>query len=132
MAALRHAKSLLCFHLAQNPGINSEVKAFWRERLRIAPKQANLVIDIKRDRDDLKKPLTDEEKAKMSLNEIKIRQYKAENFQQWLLEEAAKIQHTRQLNKVCDKIEVDMQSSNKNDLTISRVLGHAESIPGSG
>ena len=56
--ALRHAKSLLCIHLAQNPGINKDVKAFWHERLSIAPKEAQIAIDVKRDRDDLKRPLT--------------------------------------------------------------------------
>jgi hypothetical protein len=45
---MRHAKSLLCFHLAQNPGINSQVKEFWRNRLSIAKKEPALVIDVKR------------------------------------------------------------------------------------
>ena len=56
--ALRHAKSLLCFHLAQNPGANSQVKEYYRERLRISDKEEPLVIDIKQERDDLEKPLT--------------------------------------------------------------------------
>ena len=38
LPALRHSKSLLCFHLGQNPGITKQVKAFWRRRLSIAPK----------------------------------------------------------------------------------------------
>ena len=67
----------------------------------------------------------------MTPNEIKIREYKAQNFKQWLLEEAAMIQHKRQLNKVCDKVEVNMHGSNKKDLTISRILGHSRGMPGS-
>ena len=55
---LRHAKSLLCFHLAQNPGINTRVKDYYRDRLKIEPRGAQLVIDINRDRDDLYEPLT--------------------------------------------------------------------------
>lgn len=89
--ALRHAKSLLCLHLAQNPGITKQVKAFWRRRLSIAPKETPLVIDVKRDRDDLKRPLTQAERASMTANELKIRDYKVANFRRWLLEESAKI-----------------------------------------
>ena len=36
---LRHAKSLICFHLAQNPGVTSLVKEFYRKRLNIASKE---------------------------------------------------------------------------------------------
>ena len=36
------------------------------------------------------------------------------------------------MNKVCDKQEVNMLSADKNDLTISRVLGHSKNIPDSG
>ena len=89
--ALRHAKSLLCLHLAQNPGITKQVKQFWRRRLSIAPKETALVIDVKRDRDDLKRPLTQAERASMTANELKIRDYKVANCRRWLLEESAKI-----------------------------------------
>ena len=34
---LRHAKSLLCLHLASNPGINKEVLDYYCERLKILP-----------------------------------------------------------------------------------------------
>ena len=57
---LRHAKSLICFHLAQNPGVNPAVKEFYRQRLKIAAKENQILIDINRDRDDLYKPLTKE------------------------------------------------------------------------
>ena len=87
---------------------------------------------MKRDRDDLKRPLTPEERARMTENEIKIRDYKVTNFKQWLLEEAADIQDKRQLSKVCNKQEINMLSGNNNDLTISRVLGHSIAMPGSG
>lgn len=50
-----------------------------------------MVIDIKRDRDDLKRPLTLSEKIKMTSNEQKIRDYKVANFKRWLNEEAAAI-----------------------------------------
>ena len=59
---LRHSKSLLCFHLAQNPGITKEVKEFWRRRLHTKPKEHDLAVDVKRDRDDFKRPLTIQEK----------------------------------------------------------------------
>ena len=52
-------------------------------------------IDIKRDRDDLKQPLTPEERANMTDNEIKIRDYKAANFRRWLLEESSAIQQQK-------------------------------------
>lgn len=68
----------------------------------------------------------------MTKNEIKIREYKAANFKQWLLEEAAAIQQHRQLNKVCNKQEVSILSGNNKDMTISRVLGHSTVMPGSG
>ena len=35
------------------------------------------VYEVKRDRDDLKKPLTEEEKENMTPNDIAIRNYKA-------------------------------------------------------
>ena len=92
---LRHAKSLLCFHLAQNPGITKQLKTFWSKRLRVADKEKNLMIDIKRDRDDLSRPLTQIERFNMTKNEVKIRDYKLANYQRWLLEESAKIQEQR-------------------------------------
>ena len=88
---LRHSKSLLCFHLAQNPGITSTVKEFWQRRLYTRKRDHDLVIDVKRDRDDLKKPLDPEERLTMTENEIKIRDYKVANYRRWLMEEAATI-----------------------------------------
>lgn len=38
------------------------------------------MIDVKRDRDDLDMPLTKAERAILTPNEIKIRDYKALNF----------------------------------------------------
>ena len=35
---IRHSKSLLCFHLAQNPGISPQIKEYFAKRLAIAPK----------------------------------------------------------------------------------------------
>ena len=37
VSKLRHAKSLLCLHMASNPGITEEVEQFYRERLKILP-----------------------------------------------------------------------------------------------
>lgn len=74
---LRHAKSLLCFHLAQNPGINKVVKNYYKQRLSIAPKDRAIVIDVKRDRDDLAQALSVEDRLELTANEIKIRDYKA-------------------------------------------------------
>lgn len=47
---------------------------------------------MKRDRDDLKRPLTAMEQKEMSENDLKIRDYKVANFRKWLAEEAAEIQ----------------------------------------
>ena len=44
--SLRHAKSLLCLHLASNPGISKKVENFYRERLSIVPYQDDINIDI--------------------------------------------------------------------------------------
>ena len=93
--ALKHAKSLLCFHLAQNPGNKKSVKAFWQEKLHMAPKEDKIMIDIKRDRDDLKKPLTKQEQMAMSENDLKIRDYKVANYRKWLHDEAAHVQEQR-------------------------------------
>lgn len=89
------------------------------------------MIDIKRDRDDLSRPLTQIERFNMTKNEVKIRDYKLANYQRWLLEESAKIQSQRQRFKVLNKQEINMFSANKGDLTISRCLGHNISIPNS-
>ena len=63
---VRHAKSLLCLHLAQNPGVSDTVKQFYQDRLSIAPKENSVAIDVKRDRDDLSCPLTPAELQKLS------------------------------------------------------------------
>ena len=57
----------------------------------MAPKESKATIDIKRDRDDLSRPLTQIERFNMTRNEVKIRDYKVANYQRWLLEESAKI-----------------------------------------
>ena len=71
------------------------MKDFWRQRLALKPKEDQLQIDVKRDRDDLKQPLTPEEHANMTENEIKIRDYKVANFRRWLLEESSAIQQQK-------------------------------------
>ena len=86
---------MLCLHLGQNPGITKKVKDWYRERLSIVPKEKQLIIDVKRDRDDLKRPLRRKEKAQMTENEIKIRDYKVKNYKEWLMEESAAIQANR-------------------------------------
>ena len=40
MPAIRHARSLLCLHMASNPGISEAVKAFYHEKLKVIPKQS--------------------------------------------------------------------------------------------
>jgi len=39
MPAIKHARSLLCLHMASNPGISETVKAFYREKLKVIPKE---------------------------------------------------------------------------------------------
>ena len=129
---VRHAKSLLCLHMAQNPGIDPRMKSYWARRLSICPRERPTVIDVKRDRDDLKRDLTVGERCRMTINEIKIRDYKQANYQRWLNEEADKIQKLRQKAKIIKTQELNMLSSYKQDLTISRVLGHQWLQPGSG
>ena len=104
--AMRHAKSLLCFHLAQNPGVNPRVKKYWRERLRIAPKETPLVININRERDDLSQPLPKIKRMFMTQNEVLIREYKVANYRSWRLEEASKISANRQKKKIINKQEI--------------------------
>ena len=89
--------------MAQNPGINLWVKNFYRERLSIAAKEKQIVIDVKRDRDDLAIPLTIEQRDKMSINELKIRDYKAANFERWLSDEADQIIELRNKTKIINR-----------------------------
>lgn len=66
------------------------------------------------------------------MNEIKIRDYKAANFQRWLAQEADKIVELRNKGKIINRQELNMLSSYKEDLSISRILGFQKLQPGSG
>lgn len=67
----------------------------------------------------------------MTQNDKLIRDYKVKNFKRWLLDEAAKIQNNRQMNKVINKQEINnVLTVNQDDLTISRILGHKSIMPG--
>ena len=55
--------------MAKNPGITSAIKQYWVERLKVREPTESILIDIKRDRDDLKRPLTLTEKISMTLND---------------------------------------------------------------
>lgn len=68
----------------------------------------------------------------MTENEIRIRDYKVANYRRWLMEEAALIQELRKRTKISNKIELNMKGAYKNDMTISRMLGHHKLIPNSG
>lgn len=88
---------------------------------------------MKRDRDDLKRPLPQAERVQMTENELKIREYKVANFRQWLFEEAAAVANLKQEARILNRVEyTNNLSSFKSDLSISRVLGHKSILPGSG
>ena len=53
------------------------------------------IIDIKRDREDLQLPLTNDKLQRMTENEVKIRDYKVANHKLWLLEEASAVANQR-------------------------------------
>ena len=44
--SLRHAKSLLCLHLAANPGLSKKVENFYKQRLSILPSPDDMHIPI--------------------------------------------------------------------------------------
>ena len=69
---LRHAKSLLCLHLSSNPGINTDVQDYYRERLKILPE---FVLKIKLHPEYLG-PLNEDDLLRLSNRDLKIRQHK--------------------------------------------------------
>ena len=83
---LRHAKSLLCLHMASNPGISGKVKDFYCDRLAVK-------IDNKMHMDipaENLGPLTNEETQKLSTFDIKLRAYKKKHQKMWKAEEVEK------------------------------------------
>ena len=67
--ALRHARSLLCLHMASNPGICDSVINLYRERLSIAPL---MPLKIRVENEQLAE-MTPEEEAKLSPRSLALR-----------------------------------------------------------
>ena len=61
--ALRHAKSLLCLHLASNPGINPAVQKYYRDRLSARPQD---LLRLNIEPENLTEALTSFEQERMT------------------------------------------------------------------
>ena len=72
----------------------------------------------------------DSEKQKMTPMEIKVHEYKVQNADEWKQEEVKKYDFNRKLKPIFDSRDVDL-FNDKNDLSISRVLGHSMRMKGS-
>ena len=66
---LRHAKSLLCLHMGNNPGISDTVEQFYRERLKIE-RETMFKIHVQ---PEYLGELTKEEEAQLSPRALTVR-----------------------------------------------------------
>ena len=124
---LRHAKSLLCLHMGNNPGISDTVEQFYRERLKI---ECETMFKIHVQPEYLGE-LTKEEEDQLSPRALKVRRHKVKHYRQWKTEEINGYTNTRRVKPLLDKQDANLCTDTK-DLTITRILGHKATMPGQG
>ena len=100
------------------------MEEYWKSKLAVGPSESEITIDVKQERDDLKRHLTLNEKIRMTEQEQQVRNFKTENYRRWCREEAAAVAHMRVKKRLFERQEVRTLSAYKNSLSICRKLGH--------
>lgn len=120
MPAIKHARSLLCLHMASNPGISTFVIDFYRESLKA---QSTEPLKIKIESEQLEE-ISPEEEEKMSPRSQALRNHKVKHFRSWKNQELDKYRNTCRIKPLVNKQDTTFKTDVQ-DLSITRILASA-------
>ena len=127
MPSIRRARSLLCLHMASNPGISAPVIAFYQMRLKTLP---TVPFKIKLESEQLD-GISPEEQDRLSPRSLEIKQHKVKHYRNWKNQELESYRNTRRLKPLVNKQDATLKIDVR-DLSICRILNNEALIPDCG
>ena len=132
LPALRRAKGLLSFHVGANPGVNKKISQYWMEKLRCLERPPPISIMIQKEKNNYKRILEDKRAMKkLSKQKMSQLQFKSKQMDQMFAKEIFSQNSVIHSSNYHSLTEVTVKTSAA-DMSIQRVLGCKEDIPGSG